>query len=120
MIDAKLIFFPCCGSLEADKPQVRQKALKLYEYFRASSTASSSQKGKKASRDAEPTPQSPFIDGNTSLAYAAGVMPSVYASTLAVLTEAQHKLSLLAEDGEVSWKPHKIVDWGAGLGTVAL
>lgn len=64
-------------------------------------------------------PQIPFLDGNTALAYASGVMPGIYASTLVVLSEAQRRLSLVpGEDGQ-EWKPKKIIDWGAGLGTAA-
>jgi ribosomal protein RSM22 (predicted rRNA methylase) len=108
---------------DADKPQIRLKAVKLYEYFRATSATNYGSKGKKASSsnsDAGRSPQTPFLDGNTALAYASGVMPSVYAATVAVMHEAQKKLSILAGEDGVEWKPRKIVDWGGGLGTVAL
>lgn len=65
-------------------------------------------------------PQIPFLDGNTALAYASGVMPGIYASTLAVLSEAQKRLSLQSDENGQPWMPKKIVDWGAGLGTAAL
>lgn len=115
-------FSDSCFNTDADRPQIRVKALKLYDYFRSSSATDHGKKGKRAIPDATDsrTPQIPFLDGNTAIAYAAGVMPGVYASTLAVLTEAQRRLSLqVSEDGQ-EWRPRKIIDFGAGLGTVAL
>jgi ribosomal protein RSM22 (predicted rRNA methylase) len=106
----------------ADKPQIRQKALKLYDYFRSTSATAYGQKGKRAMPHASDNklPQIPFLDGNTALAYASGVMPGIYASTLAVLSEAQKRLSLQPDEDGQPWMPKKIVDWGAGLGTAAL
>ena len=107
---------------DADRPQIRIKALKLYDYFRSSSSTEYSKRGPRPAKDAVDTksPQIPFLDGNTAIAYAAGVMPGVYASTVAVLNEAQRRLSLTpGEDGQ-EWRPRKIIDFGGGLGTVAL
>lgn len=55
-----------------------------------------------------------------ALAYAAGVMPGAYAATFAVLAEARKRFAMqLGEDG-LPWRPKKIVDFGAGLGSVAM
>jgi len=65
----------------------------------------------------------PFLDGTTALAYTAGVMPQIYGATLAVLQEARRCFDLFASDeasdSNVAWRPRKIVDWGAGVGSAA-
>lgn len=60
----------------------------------------------------------PFLDGHTALAYTAGVMPSVYGATLAVLREAKQRFDHMP--GVASgWTPKQIVDWGAGVASGA-
>jgi ribosomal protein RSM22 (predicted rRNA methylase) len=57
-------------------------------------------------------------DPITSLAYAAGAMPSVYAATLRVLFEVEKRLGSSVGDHE-AWSPEYVVDWGSGSGCSA-
>lgn len=100
-----------------DKHLIRQRALVLYEFFRNSSAVTA----KRAKKDDEPMPKipaRPFLDGATAAAYMTGVMPSIYGATMAVLQEARHRFEL-ADHDRPPWRPQRIVDWGAGLGSVA-
>lgn len=55
-------------------------------------------------------------DDPTSLAYLAGLMPSVYGATLHALTMAQDRLRLV--DGG-TWEPERILDFGSGTASAA-
>ncbi|GAA5869841.1 hypothetical protein JCM1840_007651 [Sporobolomyces johnsonii] len=99
-----------------DKPALRQNALELYAHLRRTSSLL-------------PTPSSyrerqaltTTYDEPTSLAYLAGLMPSVYAATLYVLNSAQHQLKLLggAETANEAWQPDRLIDFGSGTGSAA-
>lgn len=103
-------------STGADKPRIRQRALALYDHLRSSSSAPPT-KDQQQQVQGPPTSSKPFMDGPTALAYTAGVMPSIYASTRAVLGETKVRLGQLVHEGEEEWIPKQIVDWGAGVGT---
>ena len=53
-------------------------------------------------------------DGPTSLAYAAGLMPSVYGATVHALTTTRDRLRLIS-----GWEPERMVDYGSGTGSAA-
>ena len=108
------------GRKGGDKALLRSRALQLYEYFRSTRVPSAGkQKQASIGDNFDKMPQKPFLDGSTALAYTAGVMPSIFASTLAVLGEAAKRFKLLASEGQQVWRPSKIIDWGAGVGSGA-
>lgn len=107
---------------DTDKQLLRQRALAIYEWFRKTSDEPSPAnrvKGDKHYAGYQKLPPKPFLDGATAVAYTAGVMPSIYGSTLAALLEARQRLDTSAiQAGVTPWLPRKIVDWGSGVGSV--
>jgi len=98
---------------ECDKELLRQDALDLYKHLRGSSDDPRLATVKRQAQD-DPRPKRslPPYNRNVTLAYAAGIMPSVYAATLHVLKEAEKRLSTGLPD--TSWSPLRIIDLGSG------
>ncbi|GJN89794.1 hypothetical protein Rhopal_002783-T1 [Rhodotorula paludigena] len=98
-----------------DKTLIRQNALDLYARLKRTSGLAPPSSGK-------PTTSNSY-DAVSSLAYLAGLMPSVYAATLHVLDATKQRLQLLAtdEDGQAGapWSPDRLVDYGSGTGSAA-
>lgn len=53
-------------------------------------------------------------DPSTSLAYLAGLMPSIYGATVHVLNSTKNRLKLISD-----WEPERIIDFGSGTGSAA-
>ena len=100
---------------EADKKKLRQDALSLYAHLRASSSEQTKKAAAdlKGTRDPRPKKTSPPYNEDVSLAYAAGLMPSIYASTYRVLSEIRKR----TENDD--WSPKRLVDWGSGTASAA-
>lgn len=98
------------SSTEADdNPALRISALDLYAHLRSTAPilpAPSSYRDRQA--------LSTTYDAPTSLAYLAGLMPSIYGATLHALTMTRDRLAVLGE-----WEPERMVDWGSGTGSAA-
>jgi ribosomal protein RSM22 (predicted rRNA methylase) len=93
-----------------DKPGLRLKALELYTHLRttgAISTIPTSYRDRQALLTS--------YDPPTSLAYLAGLMPSIYGATVAVLTATSDRLKLMGND----WVPDRVIDFGSGTGSAA-
>lgn len=103
------------GGADADKAELRRNALDLYQHLRLSAAGPKEMAAKRAKQD-DPRPKRtlPPYNDQTVLAYAAGVMPSVYAATLHVLKETRKKL-LSVDD----WIPDRIIDFGSGTSSAA-
>ncbi|GAA5925483.1 hypothetical protein JCM1841_004871 [Sporobolomyces salmonicolor] len=99
-----------------DKPALRQNALDLYAHLRRTSSILPPPSSYRERQALTTT-----YDEPTSLAYLAGLMPSVYAATLYVLNAAQHQLKLLggAEKANEAWQPDRLIDFGSGTGSAA-
>ncbi|KAM0788738.1 hypothetical protein ACM66B_002830 [Microbotryomycetes sp. NB124-2] len=98
-----------------NKDQIRQHALGLYAHLRSTSSVQP--------RTGSPTQPlkaqaSPTYDTPTSLAFLAGLMPSIYGATLHALTSTRDRLKLIARDGE-EWTPERIIDFGCGTASAA-
>jgi ribosomal protein RSM22 (predicted rRNA methylase) len=100
----------------ADKTQLRRNALDLYAHLRLTAAGPKEVAARRAQQD-DPRPKKslPPYNDQTCLAYAAGLMPSVYAATLHVLKEARKKLL----SGEDKWTPSQILDFGSGTASAA-
>lgn len=110
-----LLFFSCLlvdsSRIEdGDKPTLRINALSLYTNLRATSAILPPPA---SFRDRQAL--STTYDTSTSLAYLAGLMPSIYGATLNVLEMTKSRLSILSPE----WEPDRIVDWGSGTASAA-
>lgn len=94
---------------ESDKQKLRRDALDLFAHLRSSSPTSSNQRA--ANSDPRPKNTLPPYNTEVTLAYAAALLPSVYAATLHVLSEAAKRLDDFA--------PSKILDYGSGTSSAA-
>ncbi|GAA5962510.1 hypothetical protein JCM3765_003711 [Sporobolomyces pararoseus] len=96
-----------------DKSILRNTALDLYAHLRKTTAIlppPASYKEKQA--------LTLNYDEEVSLAYLAGLMPSVYAATLNVLSTMKDRLDTLSKEGE-NWDPDRILDFGSGTGSAA-
>ncbi|KAK4055721.1 37S ribosomal protein S22 [Microbotryomycetes sp. JL201] len=98
-----------------NKDQIRQHALALYAHLRSTSGVQPRGGGSSQPLKAQ---ASPTYDGPTSLAFLAGLMPSIYGATLHALTSTRSRLKLLARDGH-EWIPERIIDFGCGTASAA-
>ncbi|ORY91654.1 mitochondrial small ribosomal subunit Rsm22-domain-containing protein [Leucosporidium creatinivorum] len=100
--------------LEADDgPALRTHALSLYAHLRETSSIlppPSSYRDRLA--------LTTTYDESTSLAYLAGLMPSVYGATLHALTMARNRLGLV-DGGAEEWVPEQVLDFGSGTASAA-
>jgi len=101
---------------DADKKKLRLDALALYKHLRASSSEQTKKSfsDAKGTRDTRIKNSAPPYNEDVSLAYAAGLMPSVYAATYRVFNEIAKRT-----ESDVQWKPSRIVDWGSGTASAA-
>ncbi|KAK4056565.1 37S ribosomal protein S22 [Microbotryomycetes sp. JL221] len=100
------------------KQQIRQYALDLYAHMRA--TTGLQQRDKAAGLRPAKAATTPTYDGPTSLAYLAGLMPSVFGSTLHALTSTRDRLKLARlDDTQQEWIPERIIDFGCGTASAA-
>ncbi|KAI5480354.1 hypothetical protein MNV49_000929 [Pseudohyphozyma bogoriensis] len=93
----------------ADKPAIRLSALDLYAQLRATTAIlppPSSYKDKQALMR--------NYDATTSVAFLAGLMPSIYAATLQALTTTRDRLKVVSD-----WEPDRVIDYGSGTGSAA-
>lgn len=100
-----------------DGPALRRNALELYAHLRRTTGVLASPTSYREVQLAQP----PAYDEETSLAYLAGLMPSVYGATLHALTMARNRLELLgpALYDEQVWTPQIVLDFGAGTASAA-
>lgn len=105
-----------------DKSILRNNALDLYAHMRKTTAIlppPASYKEKQA--------LTLNYDSEVSIAYLAGLMPSVYAATLSVLSTTKDRIESLSktrgsrEEGETAelWEPDRILDFGSGTGSAA-
>lgn len=105
-----------CSAVE-DKSILRNTALDLYAHLRKTTAIlppPSSYREKQA--------LTINYDDDASIAYLAGLMPSVYAATVNVLSTTKSRLDDLEGDAEASsssWDPDRILDFGSGTGSAA-
>ncbi|GAA5927550.1 tRNA methyltransferase RSM22 [Sporobolomyces koalae] len=95
-----------------DKAILRNNALDLYAHLRKTTAIlppPASYKEKQA--------LTTHYDEQVSIAYLAGLMPSVYAATLNVLSTARDRMQAIG-DGE-RWEPDRVIDFGSGTGSAA-
>ncbi|KAL8291990.1 hypothetical protein RQP46_001456 [Phenoliferia psychrophenolica] len=92
-----------------DKPGLRLVALDLYAHLRRTSPILPPPA---SFRDRQALTTT--YDGPTALAYAAGLMPSVYGATLHALTTTRDRLRFASD-----WEPERMVDYGSGTGSAA-
>ncbi|GAA5892924.1 tRNA methyltransferase RSM22 [Sporobolomyces salmoneus] len=97
-----------------DKSILRNTALDLYAHLRKTTAILSPPASYR-----EKQALTLNYDEDVSLAYLAGLMPSVYAATLNVLSTTKSRLdSLKGAEGE-EWDPDRILDFGSGTGSAA-
>jgi hypothetical protein len=104
-----LELIPCFADGD-DKPALRINALDLYAHLRATSAIAPPPS---SFRDRQAL--STTYDAPTSLAFLAGLMPSMYGATLHALDMTKDRLELLG----TGWEPEKMIDWGSGTGSAA-
>ncbi|GAA93920.1 uncharacterized protein L969DRAFT_84622 [Mixia osmundae IAM 14324] len=109
---------------ESDRPLLRQDALKLYARMGESSRQGQQDRKKGRLPRDQRSPASVrdqrtkmVYDHRSALAYAAGVMPSVYAATQSVLQETRKRLE--ASASQAGWRPGRIIDFGSGTASTA-
>ncbi|KAK4706062.1 hypothetical protein P7C70_g117, partial [Phenoliferia sp. Uapishka_3] len=98
-----------CSSDADDKPGLRLVALDLYARLR-----STAQILPPPASHRDRAALTTTYDAPTSLAYAAGLMPSVYGATLSALTTTRDRLKIYSE-----WEPDRMIDYGSGTGSAA-
>lgn len=94
----------------SDKKAIRLHALALYTHLRNTRGSLDRQLGVPEKRI-----RSIRYDHPTALAYAAGVMPDSFSSSLRVFKEVARRISM----GNNAWRPTHIVDWGSGTASNA-
>ena len=109
-----------CSCKDCDRDRLRYNALSLYDHLRASGIDPRQASDKrKAQRDPRPKKTLPPYNSEVTLAYAAGLMSSVYAATLRVFHEIDRRLLHPLPGESAGWTPTHIVDWGSGTGSAA-
>lgn len=104
---------------DCDKERLRQDAVDLYKHLRMSSLdPREAAKQRAKASDPRPKKTAPPYNENVALAYAAGVMPSIYAATLQVFHEIQKRTAWQSIE-EPGWQPNRLVDWGSGTASAA-
>lgn len=102
---------------ESDKQKLRTDALDLFAHLRSTSSSSNQRAGNNrtgsSGRDPRPKNTLPPYNTEVTLAYAAALLPTLYAATVHVLSEAAKRL------GPAGFRPSTVLDFGSGLSSAA-